>query len=205
MSQDEGLHDTKDPQGSDETASFLPSYLSSSSIFQSTGCSNAGFENSRYDICLFLAVAQRLNIDFLPITWQPALECLGTGATGNVNQSLINVQLALAFKRVHVHELHGKGHRLQEYYYKALVTEIAVLGDPAIREHENIIRLEGICWELSCFDEAVWPVLVLEKAPLGDLKYFMSSDKGRSSRFSDKLKLCLDIARGVSALHARRE
>ena len=69
MSQGEGPHYTKDPPRSDETVSFLPSYLSNTSIFQSAGCPNAGFGNSRYDICLFLAVARRLNIDFLPITW----------------------------------------------------------------------------------------------------------------------------------------
>src|SRR5262245_7055085 len=47
----------------------------------------------------FLSVAQLNKVDFMPITWEPARHILGLGASGHVNQSLIDIKTSLAFKR----------------------------------------------------------------------------------------------------------
>ena len=47
----------------------------------------------------------------------------------------------------------------------------------------------------------VIPVLILEKAQLGDLKSFTFSEQGRMTTVHDRLGLCTDIASAIIALH----
>ena len=51
------------------------------------------------DFLSILGIVQKLDIDFLPIIWQPALDAAGNGAIAEIRQSLINVQTSFAFKR----------------------------------------------------------------------------------------------------------
>ena len=39
------------------------------------------------DLIAFLSTVQNCNVDYLPITWQPALSTLGTGGSGTISQS----------------------------------------------------------------------------------------------------------------------
>jgi hypothetical protein len=48
---------------------------------------------------LVLAISQRLGIDFLPITWRPALGLLASGGTAEILQSPINQHMSFALKR----------------------------------------------------------------------------------------------------------
>ena len=57
-----------------------------------------------YNFIDILAVAPRMNIDFLPITWQPALDGIGEGGTAEIRQSLIELQMSFAFKRFKIDE-----------------------------------------------------------------------------------------------------
>ena len=157
-----------------------------------------------YDFISFLAVAQRRKFDFLPITWQPALDDVGRGATAEIRQSFINLQMSFAFKRMTPLNSLQQGERGYRAF-RALISEVSVLGHPSIRKHPNVINLEGICWDVVGEEEAVWPVLVFEKTQYGDLCKFMESDVGLRMSMGDRLKLCVDIATAVMDMHSSRE
>lgn len=144
-----------------------------------------------YNFIDILAVAPRMNIDFLPITWQPALDGIGEGATAEIRQSLIELQMSFAFKRFKIDEPN---------ILRIIFSELLVLGHPSLGKHPNIIPLEGICWDFS-HDEKVWPVLVFEKAQMEDLTTFMGSDSARLLSMNNKLTLCGGIAAAIRDMH----
>ena len=59
----------------------------------------ATINSAHLNLYSFLSVAQQYGLEFMPITWDPARESLGAGISGRVNQSLIDVETSLAFKR----------------------------------------------------------------------------------------------------------
>jgi hypothetical protein len=93
--------------------------------------------NTQADLVKYLSVVQKCNIDFLPMRWLPALGALGEGGTGAVNQSDASLVIAFAFKRLH-------GYRDLEDFFLPLLTEILVLSQPLIKEHPNVLNLEGV-------------------------------------------------------------
>jgi serine/threonine protein kinase len=150
-----------------------------------------------YDLLTFLGVAQSLKINFLPMTWQPALDKVGEGGTAEIRQALVNVQMSFAFKRLKAHQ------RIEEEakYLRALIAEISVLGHPLIRRHPNVVDIEGICWDIDSSSEKVWPVLVFQKTQQGNLDEFMTHGKGKDLGVKDRLKICFDVAHAVRDLH----
>src|SRR5579871_4374586 len=144
------------------------------------------------DFLSILALAQRLRIDFLPIVWHPEIETIGTGATAEIHQALISVQMGLAFKRIK---------RDREQTFSALFSELSILGHPAVLEHENIVTLEGICWDVNPAGPVVWPVLVFQKATYCSLEDCMLSSTGRSPSLGEALSILADVARGLACLH----
>ena len=84
--------------------------------------------------------------------------------------------------------------------FRALISEISVLGHPSVREHPNIISLLGVCWDILP-SGCVWPVLVFERTALGDLWSFVESDEGKIISTEVRLKLCADVATAVRDLH----
>src|SRR5271154_3930657 len=155
----------------DQVSYTQTSFYRSGILSENAGLANPPAPELPYDFINFLAVAQWRDVDFLPITWEPALDSVGAGATAEIRQSLINLQLSLAFKRVHLERL-CPGHYRNAI--RALISEALVLGHPVIRRHQNIIRLQGICWDVR--PDNVWPVLVFKKSQYGDLKRFMMSE-----------------------------
>ena len=161
--------------------------------------------NQLYNLITFLAIAQKLGIDFLPITWQPALSEVGAGGTAEIRQSLIHLQMSFAFKivkdAVWIDEI-DETQRLKEMKtgFQVLISEILVLGHPSVREHPNIVSLLGICWDIlpSC---RVWHLLVFERTALGDLWSFAGSEEGKNISIETRLKLCADVATSVRDLH----
>jgi hypothetical protein len=148
-----------------------------------------------HDFLAFLAIAQRLKIDFLPITWQPAMDRVGEGATAEIWQSLINLQTNFTFKRF-------KGSLNESSNFQVLISEIMILADASIRNHENIIRLEGICWDIPTGENEVRPVLVFEKSQHGDLKQFVQSISGSKIDSMTRLKLCVDVGLAILVMHS---
>src|SRR5271169_1466246 len=81
--------------------------------------SASGLLNPRYDLISFLATVQWREIDCLPITWQPALDSIGRGATAEIRQSLVNIQMSFAFKRPIIRD----GTQNESVIYQALISE----------------------------------------------------------------------------------
>lgn len=152
--------------------------------------------NLPWNLLTFLLIAQSLKIDFLPITWAPALERVDRGGTSEIRQSLVNIETAFAYKRF-ILEVKD-----EEQAFQALIAELTILGREGIRANENLVRLEGVCWDPS--PEKVWPVFVFEKAEMGNLMSFMKDieSKGEFLEFSERLELCADVGRGIWVMHS---
>ena len=184
--------------------SRLVSFKTSGNFSVSATLASAAATNTTYDIITFLGIAQSLNIDFLPITWDAEQASIGQGGTAEISQSSVDLETAFAFKRLSsFNSAFSEGQ--QTTIFKALIAELIVLGHKSIRGHDNINRLEGICWDIEPESERVWPVLVFEKTRHGDLKTFMEHGAGTRLDLRNRLYLCAEIATAVSDLHLRGE
>lgn len=168
-----------------------------------------------YGLIIFLGVAQKLGIKFLPITWQPALDHIGRGATAEVREASMSVRASFAFKRPIFRSSFDSG-EFESRILPALIAEMSILADPSIRRHPNIIQLEGICWEVMSGDVelvsrekpiesgkgGIVPILVFEKANHGDLSSFMMHSVGKQLGFRDRLEICIAIAKAIVAMHS---
>ena len=146
------------------------------------------------DLIAFLSIIQKCDVDYLPITWQPALSTLGEGGSGTISQSTFITDKPLAFKRFH-HSEDSDGDFLP------LMSEALILSQPPIQNHPNIVDLEGICWEIKPRTEKAVPVLIFEKASW-DLEQFMNVRESMDMVFEDRLKICAEVGGAVLALHA---
>ena len=165
-----------------------------------TSISEYRSSNVQQDFLRCLGAAQHFNVDFLPITWQPALNIIGAGATARIHQAPVNIQTDLAFKRF-LGSQQSFSAKEQRRLFRALIQEITILSQKSIRNHNNIINLAGLCWDVVPETGSIWPVLVFEKSRHGNLKTFMENGVGRRLKFHDRLKLCADLASAVLCLH----
>lgn len=158
-----------------------------------------------YGFIAVLGLAQRLKIDFLPITWQ-ALRGLIGQSRARINQALLSIQTSFAFKRF--------DHHNQSDPFREIAQEIAILGHPLVQDHPHIVNLIGICWDISENNEnnpkhdqdivtgiQVWPVLVFGKSHLGDLYSFTRSSRGKGLSIESKLKICADVGIAIRDMH----
>lgn len=76
----------------------------------------------------------------------------------------------------------------------------ALLHEP-LRYHPNIVKLLDIGWESSSETGSPFPTLVLEYAEFGTFDN-LQLHNGSPLKFSIKQKLCYDVGRGLSILHA---
>ncbi|KAF9461248.1 hypothetical protein BDZ94DRAFT_1168109 [Collybia nuda] len=84
--------------------------------------------------------------------------------------------------------------------WREILLEIRALLHEPIRYHPNIVRLLGLTWAAIGGTRSVFPVLALEYAEFGTLDNLqMNSD---TLPFRVKKKLCHDISKGLSILHA---
>ena len=178
----------------DGTISALINFSRSGESRQSAGTTSG----KKYDILDFLGVAQRFQLEFLPITWQSALATVGEVATAKIGQAMINVQTSFAFKLLKRSPFATE----EAQSLRALVAEISVLGHYSIKSGSRTPIFHGICWDVGPGGEQVWPVLVYEKSQYGDLRSFMASDSGKALDFEDRVELILDVADSVRILHA---
>lgn len=155
----------------------------------------SGAITRKFDILSFLSVAQALQIRFVGINWDVARQEIGGGGSSRVNEGVANIQASFAFKRVREKSERDAG------IFQTLTNEITVLGHDAIRAHPNIVQLQGISWDIPREQDRPWPVLIFEKAELGDLFEFTSSNKGRKMRIEERLKLCIDIGVAIMDMH----
>lgn len=166
--------------------------------FSNVGLFRAPALPTRHNFLSFLATAQALGIEILPITWQSAIKEIGRGGTSRINQAPANITTSLAFKQVKDEE---KLKRTEAEIFQTLSNEITVLGHPPIQEHPNIVKLQGICWDISS-DGRVWPVLVFEKSQFDDLYSFATRPIGKELNIHHRLKLCVDIGEAIIYMHS---
>ena len=144
-----------------------------------------------YGFIAVLGLAQRLRVPFLPMTWQTAMAQIGEGGQAEISQAVANVETSFAFKRF----------KQTDYDpFREIVQEMVVLSHSAIQNHEHIVSLEGICWDIP-HDNKVWPVLVFEKSQLGDLYKFANTKKFNVQSMTDKLNLCVDVGIAIRDMH----
>lgn len=178
--------------GTETTSGSMPPPRRASSILEAE-------ENPH--VRSILAIAQKLHIDFLPISWGPALDTVGEAPTAEVLQSMLKTLTSFAFK--HYERPSGTQSDADESKrFQRVCSEISVLGQPDIREHPNIIRLEGLCWDSSPDSKEVWPVLVFRKTSFGSLTQWSASSEGKAAARHVRLRLCADVANAIRHLHA---
>lgn len=166
---------------------------SNTKIFSSSaGPVNASEQYADYDFIALLGLAQRLDVDFLPITWQAPLGLIGKGGQAGINEALANIQTSFAFKLYK---------RPQKHPFKEIVQEIVALSHPVVRKHHFTVTLEGICWDIPQ-DDHVWPVLVFEKSHLGDLHSFAKRERFKELSMEDRLNLCADVGIAIRDMHS---
>ena len=172
----------------------FPSFLKDGSSFWSAAPLTSSMKTAHHDLLAFLSVAQKCNVDMLHISWQPSLQSLGGGIQTEISQSLLDLRTGFAFKRTN-------GQASPDAKFRTLISEVSVLQNPSIRSHPNIINLEGVCWEIERDSYNVWPVLVFQKAPLGDLRNFMASQTGQDLPLTKRMHLCVGIGQAIQTLH----
>lgn len=60
-----------------------------------------------------------------------------------IHQTDVILNTSFAFKT------YCKQHETEEQMFRTPIAEITMLGQPFIREHANIVQLQGICWDIS--------------------------------------------------------
>ena len=95
-----------------------------------------------------------------------------------------------------------KGEPLPEYRraLQSVITEFHALISPALISHPNVIDILGMAWGSNpFFPQHKLPALVVEYAEHGTLTELLQ--RGSGLDFDLRHLLCLDVARGLSALH----
>jgi hypothetical protein len=84
---------------------------------------------------------------------------------------------------------------------RSFITELLILDHDYLYKHENIVNLSGVAWHYTQFTDrpTAQPRIILERAST-TLAGFLTENPNLP--FLTKVGLCLDIARGISALHA---
>ncbi|KAF2133872.1 hypothetical protein P153DRAFT_306501 [Dothidotthia symphoricarpi CBS 119687] len=148
------------------------------------------------DILGFLNFIHKLGVDIVPITWQSARQPIGWGATSQINEAHISITTSFAFKCAS----DAQKQRGLSKVLEALMNEIGVLAQPSIRNHPNVVDLQGICWDVESEHE-IWPVLILGKSEFGNLHDFVSLPNGRALSTEQRLELCVDIGTAIQDMH----
>jgi len=173
------------------------SLFGGNSFFTSEIRKDARQNRLRCDLLSFLETAQYNGVDLLAITWQSALDILGAGATAEVRQSLVNLQMSFAFKR----PISRYRSVEDDTLYGWLIRETTILCHPVVRQHRNLLDLEGVCWDPSISDKFLRPVLVFKRAEYGDSHKFMTSGEGQAMSLTDRMSFAIDVIDAVIALH----
>ena len=155
-------------------------------------------------ILSLLAIASRLDCNIFPLIWGSEMGGLGEGATGKISQSPLNAQISFAYKRFSRRPIGDgtltRGERLH-LLYKAMICELIVLHHRELYDHPNIVKLEGICWEVVKEFNEIWPVLVLRKADLGSLDNFLTRPESKDLEFPGLVIICGEVAKALRIMH----
>lgn len=199
------MFDMSSPWNSSLSSRSGTSLLLSSPRHAASTTASARTTTSGHNFLTFLAVTQFYKVDILPCTWEFALDNAAPSGTAKIYESCLDVNRSFVFKRTRITNpmYHGQPDAYDDTQtYDALVSEISIACHPLLRQHPFIAKMKAISWEISEKGDGVWPVIVLDKAPLGDLDYFMNTEAGNGLEVEKKLHLCADIASAIVALHS---
>jgi hypothetical protein len=150
-------------------------------------------KNPEADLLSFFSAVQDLQIEILPLTWQDGDAGIAGGATSRINMLPVDLQTSLVFKCVSDKQ---KRTYAAGIIFQTLIFEIEVLHDRLLRKHPNIMNLQAVCWDIPSSDH-VWPALVFEMSPYGDLYSFAQVPAGRDISVVDRLKLCIEAGKAI--------
>ncbi|RFU33796.1 hypothetical protein B7463_g2525, partial [Scytalidium lignicola] len=88
----------------------------------------------------------------------------------------------------------------KENDWQDVLLEVRALLHQPLRYHPNIVRLLGFGWGPSSEGSSILPQLILEFSEIGSMETLQKS--GDPLPFAVKQKLCYDVGRGLSILHA---
>lgn len=156
-----------------------------------------------YDLLSFLAITERLSklrlYAFAP-SYQPNDRLtIRTGASGIVHDQTLSSERGIIFKRYRTTPQSSR-----RDVFKAIISEIMVLKHPVLAKHPNIVDLDGITWDVEVErgqPPQITPVLVLKRAEHGNLAEFFRTSHGRNLSLEQRLRLCIDVALALDAMH----
>jgi serine/threonine protein kinase len=83
---------------------------------------------------------------------------------------------------------------------KSLCAELRILTDSGMRDHPNIVKLLGNCWQMTeDAQNSILPAMIFEATALGDLQTY--HDQHPELTLGLQLQLGLGVTRGVVCLH----
>ena len=147
------------------------------------------------DFIAYMALVEDLEVDLLPANWQPQYYAEMERSTSATYDQYVDMRQNAAFRRF-------KKTSNRHMSLTAALKEVSCVANPTNRQHQNIIDLQGFCWDLTRIQEDIQPILIYEKARWRDLHTFMDSKRGVSMKLIEKLKICADIGAGLAALLA---
>ncbi|KAF9771362.1 hypothetical protein IL306_010989 [Fusarium sp. DS 682] len=119
------------------------------------GSDSSGLDDKvEYDLITVLAVAQKLEIEMLALTWQSSQERVGSGRTSQISQMLVNSQTSFVFKRI---ADRSKLYEPEDRVFRWVINEMTALCHPSIRGHPNVAELQGLCW--TFLKQKTWNVV----------------------------------------------
>ncbi|KAL4901623.1 kinase-like domain-containing protein [Aspergillus multicolor] len=91
-----------------------------------------------------------------------------------------------------------------------LMNEIYILCNSVVLNQEYVLQLQGICWDVPSRsspgmlqDDKVWPVLVFQKAPFGDLYRFAQGSIGQGIEFTMRWRICVEIGGALAHMQTQ--
>lgn len=127
----------------------------------------------------FLGICCKLRVPIYPNAWHQSLPNLGRGGTSIVSEgTAFNSSISYAFKRL-IAPIFASAEEEAHFIhvaYSALICEVSLLATDGLKQHPNIIKLEGICFQVNETQGSkiqVWPVLIFEKAEWSTLGEFL--------------------------------
>ena len=161
--------------------------------FGETESSSEAFDSpSMIDL---ISAIERHDVPLLAIAPMRGLGRLGSGASGEVYQSIADIATTFAFKNaIPSHK------RFDEYWY-SLITELTILRHGPIKSNPYIADLVGISWEYKKVDNVgtTWPQIITKKAAWGDLDSFLQKTCVDGAT---RLSMCAQVLQAVSVLHS---
>ena len=149
----------------------------------------------------FLNTIRQNDLPILPVSSQHGHEIIGRGLSGSIQQAAVDRQTSLAFKQGVPSKCERDNHQCQDWY--SLVTEIAVLNHPPLRENPHIIDVLGVTFSIEPTGDNIpshkaWPLLIMKKAGIGDIEFLLT----HVEQIKFQIPLLAGVVEAVYLLHA---